>query len=132
MLQTQFNKDTKVFSGRRSEPIYNPKASLGRLLYKGFLRNPQNSSLVLKFHSHLRNQLKPGDVVNSIVPGLLPDDENLIHFYVAAILHGNPIHFIDHRSGAAEIDSAVRITSAKTVSVQEKIIKDDQDLELWV
>lgn len=128
MLLTSFNKDTRVFSGRKCVPIYNPRASLGHLLYENFLKDPKIGEVVKHFHSVLKNQVNAGDVVNSIVPGLDPDDQKLMQFYVAAILNGNPIHFIDHRSGVVEVDNAVQVTNAKTIILPEDYTEQvDQD-----
>lgn len=132
MLHTSFNKDTRVFSGKKCVPIYNPRASLGHLLYENFLKDPEVGAEVKKIHSVLKNQVNAGDVVNSIVPGLGPDDKNLMQFYVAAILNGNSIHFIDHRSGKVEVDNAVRVTNAKTIVLpgdgEEQFIQDGKSL----
>lgn len=119
MLKTTFNEQEKVFCGRKSPPIYNPNAFLGRLLFSQYLSREDNYASVGKWTSVLRSQVSPGDVINSIVAGLGPDEEQLIHFYVAAILNGNPIHFLDHRSGAVEVESAVRVTGAKSIQVFE-------------
>lgn len=116
-----------MFSGRKCAPMYNPKGSLGRLLYERFLKNPENFDLVSKFHSIIKDQLQDGQVLNSIVPGLDPDDEQLIHLYMAAIPNGNPIHFIDFRSGEAEVDNAVQVTKAKTISLPEEECSKLQD-----
>lgn len=127
MFQTTFDNDTKIFSGRKCAPIYNPDASLGHLLFANYLSNQDNSSVVTRFHSVLQGQVNPGDVVNSIVPGLSPDDKTLVHFYMAAILNGNPIHFIDHRSGAEEIKNAVQITQAKTIQIPEDAQEESEE-----
>lgn len=123
MLNTTFNEETRVFSGRKCPPIYNPNASLGQLLYDHFLADPDHGSIVQKWIQIIKKQVNCGDVINSIVTGIDPDDPQLIHFYVAAILNGNLIHFIDYRSGAGEIESAVHVTDAKTVVVPE-ILED--------
>lgn len=120
MLQTTFDKDSLVFSGRKCAPIYNPLASIGSLLFTNYLSQDENSSVVRRWIRVLQSQVNSGDVVNSIVPTISPEDKTLVGFYVAAILNGNPIHFIDHRAGAVEIQSAVQVTNAKTIVIPEK------------
>lgn len=120
MLQTTFDKDSLVFSGRKCAPIYNPQASIGSLLFTNYLSQDENYSAVRRWIKVLQSQVNSGDVVNSIVPTISPDDKTLVEFYVAAILNGNPIHFLDHRAGAVEIQTAVQVTNAKTIVVPEK------------
>lgn len=130
MLRTKFDPQNKVFSGRESEPIFNPKALLGDLLIENIRKDEKAIRVVSKFVKILRNETHRGDVVSSIVQGLEPSDPNLMLFYVAAILHGNPIHFIDHRAGAVEIRNAIKVTDAKIVSVELESFDDVEDKEL--
>lgn len=117
MLRTTYNQDSQVFSGRKCPPLFNPEAALGHLLYGNYLSREENSSVVQKWMAVLEGQVEPGEVVNSIVDGLGHDHPELMGFYVASLLHGNPIHFLDHRSGAVEIENAVKVTSAKSIRV---------------
>lgn len=119
MLRTTWNQDSRVFSGRKCPPLFNPRAALGHLLYGNYLSKEENSSVVQKWISVLRGQVESGEVVNSIVEGLGPDHPELMAFYVASLLNGNPIHFLDHRSGVVEIENAVKVTKAKSIRMSE-------------
>ena len=121
-----------MFSGRKCPPIYNPSASLAHLLSVNFLSDEANKLRVFKWVSVLQAQLKPGEVLCSLIDGLDADDEELIYVYVAALLNGNPIRFLDPRAGPAEIQLWVAQSNAKTLVVdKEKILRGSvEELEL--
>lgn len=130
MWKTTYDSRNNVFSGRKCEPIYNPKACLGDLFIENILSIEGSYRIVKKYVKLLGTEVNRGDVICSIVPGLDPSDPSLMLFYVAAIIHGNPIHFIDHRAGPAEIQNAIQLSKAKTISLELEINDDVDDTEL--
>lgn len=109
---TLYNAETKIWSGRKVEPIYNPNASLGKILYRNLQLNPNNiiqinhtenveftSQQVFLLSKRISISLIEKDISHSDIVGIIATNTSIVLplcygcLFIGAKIHPLDVHF---------------------------------------
>ncbi|CAD7089735.1 unnamed protein product [Hermetia illucens] len=129
-LESSFNAEKKIWSGRKVKPIYNPKLTIGELIRSTLQRNPKrigqiyddngvqltNGELLLRSYKIGYHLMERWNLQNTDVVGLIArNTENLAPLVFGLFFCGVSVNTLDTSFSKDEIVNIFKFTKPKLV-----------------
>ncbi|KAL5289399.1 hypothetical protein ACFFRR_009501 [Megaselia abdita] len=129
VYKTSFNAHTKIWSGKKVNPIYNPEVSLGQIIHRTLQVNPNNviqinhtenvsltSNNVFKLSSRIALSLMKKNITQSDVVGIIATNTSTVMpLCFGCLFVGVPIHPLDVHFNKESIVHSWRKTKPKII-----------------
>lgn len=127
--ESSFNAETKIWSGRKVKPIFNPKASLGQIIHRTLQVNPNNiiqinhtenvsltSNNVFELSTRIALRLIEKNISQSDVVGIIATNTSIVMpLCYGCLFVGVPIHPLDVHFDKESIVHSWRKTKPKII-----------------